>query len=181
MVESVLEKEGRVSVVVPHGVLFRGAAEGRIRQKMIEENLLDAVIGLPGNLFTTTSIPVAILVFDRSREKGGANQGRKDVLFVDASRDYLPGKNQDSLSDEHIRKIVATVAARQDVEKYAHVAPFEEIRDNDFNLNIPRYVDTFEEEVEIDIDAVQVEIEQLEKELVDVRAKMAEMLKEIER
>lgn len=181
MVESALEKEGRVSVVVPHGVLFRGAAEGRIRQKMIEENLLDAVIGLPGNLFTTTSIPVAILVFDRSREKGGANQKRKDVLFVDASRDYLPGKNQNSLSDDHIRKIVDTVAARQDMDKYAHVAAFEEIRDNDFNLNIPRYVDTFEEEVEIDIDAVQVEIEQLERELVDVRAKMAEMLKEIER
>ena len=181
MVESALEKEGRVSVVVPHGVLFRGAAEGRIRQKMIEENLLDAVIGLPGNLFTTTSIPVAILVFDRSREKGGANQERKDVLFVDASRDYLPGKNQNSLADGHIQKIVETVAARQDLEKYAHLAPFEEIRDNDFNLNIPRYVDTFEEEVEIDIDAVQVEIEQLEKELVDVRAKMAAMLKEIDR
>ena len=181
MVESALEKEGRVSVVVPHGVLFRGAAEGRIRQKMIEENLLDAVIGLPGNLFTTTSIPVAILVFDRSREKGGANQGRKDVLFVDASRDYLPGKNQNSLSDEHIQKIVATVAARQDLEKYAHLAPFEEIRENDFNLNIPRYVDTFEEEVEIDIDAVQVEIEQLEKELVEVQAKMAAMLKDVVR
>ncbi len=181
MVEAALEKEGRVSVVVPHGVLFRGAAEGRIRQKMIEENLLDAVIGLPGNLFTTTSIPVAVLVFDRSREKGGANQGRKDVIFVDASRDYLPGKNQNALSDEHIRKIVETVQARQEIEKYAHLAGFEEIRENDFNLNIPRYVDTFEEEAEIDIDAVQVEIELLESELVAVRVKMAAMLKEIER
>lgn len=181
MIEAALEKEGRVAVVVPHGVLFRGAAEGRIRQKMIEENLLDAVIGLPGNLFTTTSIPVAILLFDRSREKGGANDGRKDVIFVDASRDYLPGKNQNSLSNEHILKIVATVAARQDIEKYAHLAMVEEIRENDFNLNIPRYVDTFEEEAEIDIDVVQVEIEQLEKELVDVRVRMAEMLKEIVR
>ncbi|QSV46913.1 type I restriction-modification system subunit M [Geobacter benzoatilyticus] len=181
MVEAALEKEGRVSVVVPHGVLFRGGAEGRIRQKMIEENLLDAVIGLPGNLFTTTSIPVAILVFDRSREKGGTNQGRRDVLFVDASRDYLPGKNQNALSDDHIRKIMETVQARQEVEKYAHVAPFDEIKENDFNLNIPRYVDTFEEEAEIDIDAVQVEIEQLEEELVAVRARMAAMLKEIER
>ena len=181
MMEAALEKEGRVSVVVPHGVLFRGAAEGRIRQKMIEENLLDAVIGLPGNLFTTTSIPVAILVFDRSREKGGANHGRKDVIFVDASNDYLPGKNQNALSDEHLRKIVETVKARQEIEKYAHVAPFEEIRENDFNLNIPRYVDTFEEEAVIDIDAVQEEIDQLESELVTVRAKMAAMLKEIER
>jgi type I restriction enzyme M protein len=90
MVEAAQEKESRVSVVVPHGVLFRGAAEGRIRQKMIEENLLDTVVGLPGNLFPTTSIPVAILVFDRSREKGGANQRCMDVLFLDASREYLP-------------------------------------------------------------------------------------------
>ncbi|MDD2318591.1 MAG: type I restriction-modification system subunit M [Geobacteraceae bacterium] len=181
MVEAAIEKEGRVSVVVPHGVLFRGAAEGRIRQKMIEENLLDAVIGLPGNLFTTTSIPVAILVFDRSREKGGANEGRKDVIFVDASSDYLPGKNQNALSDDHIRRIVETVQTRKDVEKYAHVTEIEEIRENDFNLNIPRYVDTFEEEEEIDIDAVQDEIDQLEKELAEVRAKMVVMLKEIER
>lgn len=181
MIEAALEKEGRISVVVPHGVLFRGAAEGRIREKVIEENLLDAVIGLPGNLFPTTSIPVAILVFDRTREKGGVNQDRNDVIFVDASSDYLPGKNQNALSDEYILKIVATVDARQDIDKYAHVASIDEIRENDFNLNIPRYVDTFEEEAEIDIDAVQVEIEQLESELVTVRAKMAAMLKEIER
>ncbi len=181
MVEAALEKEGRVAVVVPHGVLFRGAAEGRIRQKMIEENLLDAVIGLPGNLFPTTSIPVAILVFDRSREKGGVNDARKKIIFVDASRDYLPGKNQNTLSDEHIHRIVKTVKSRKAVEKYAHLATFEEIKENDFNLNIPRYVDTFEEEEEIDIDAVQQEIDQLESELVKVRAKMARMLKEIER
>jgi type I restriction enzyme M protein len=179
MVEAALEKEGRVAVVVPHGVLFRGAAEGRIRQKMIEENLLDAVVGLPGNLFPTTSIPVAILVFDRSREKGGVNQNRKDVLFVDASREYLPGKNQNALSEEHIQKIVETVKSRRDVEKYAHVATFEQIKENDFNLNIPRYVDTFEEEEEIDIDTVQQEIDQLENELAEVRAKMAAKLKEI--
>jgi len=181
MVEAAQEKEGRVSVVVPHGVLFRGAAEGRIRQKMIEENLLDTVVGLPGNLFPTTSIPVAILVFDRSREKGGANQRRKDVLFVDASREYLPGKNQNALSNAHINKILATVKSREGVDKYAHVSTFDEIKENDFNLNIPRYVDTFEEEEEIDIDAVQQEIDALEKELVAVRAKMATKLKEIER
>ncbi|MBC8432459.1 MAG: type I restriction-modification system subunit M [Desulfobacterales bacterium] len=181
MVEAAQEKESRVSVVVPHGVLFRGAAEGRIRQKMIEENLLDTVVGLPGNLFPTTSIPVAILVFDRSREKGGANQLRKDVLFVDASREYLPNKNQNALSDAHIEKILAAVKARKDAGKYAYVATFDEIKENDFNLNIPRYVDTFEEEKEIDIDAVQQEIDALEKELVQVRAKMVIKLKEIER
>lgn len=181
MVETALEKQGRVAVVVPHGVLFRGAAEGRIRQKMIEENLLDAVIGLPGNLFPTTNIPVAILVFDRSREKGGTREACKNVLFVDASREFVSGKNQNTLSETHIDKIMRTYKARKEVGKYAHLAPFDEIKENDFNLNIPRYVDTFEEEEEIDIDAVQMEIDTLEKELAAVRMKMAEKLKEIQR
>jgi len=181
MVETALEKQGRVAVVVPHGVLFRGAAEGRIRQKMIEENLLDAVIGLPGNLFPTTNIPVAILVFDRSREKGGAHEDCKNVFFVDASREYVSGKNMNTLSEAHIDKIMDTYTARAEEEKYAHVAEFAEIKENDFNLNIPRYVDTFEEEEEIDINAVQVEIDELEKELAGVRLRMAEKLKEIQR
>ena len=181
MVEAAVEKEGRIAVVVPHGVLFRGAAELRIRQQLIEENLLDAVIGLPGNLFPSTGIPVAILIFDRSREKGGANENRKDVLFVDASgKDhYQAGKNQNILLDEHLDKIVAAVTAREEVEKYAHLATFDEIKENDFNLNIPRYVDTFEEEIEVDIVAVQAEITSLESELADVRSKMAELLKDI--
>ena len=179
MIEAALEKKGRVAVVVPHGVLFRGAAEGRIRRKLIEDNLLDTVIGLPGNLFPTTSIPVAILVFDRSREKDGPNAKRKDVLFIDASREYESGKNQNALLNEHIKKILKTSKARKDAEKYAHVAGFSEIEENDFNLNIPRYVDTFEEEEEIDIDAVQREIDQLEKELSKVRAKMAKKMKAI--
>ncbi len=181
MVEVALEKMGRVAVVVPHGVLFRGAAESRIRRKMIEENLLDAVIGLPGNLFPTTNIPVAILVFDRSREKGGTKEDCKNVLFVDASREFVSGKKQNTLSDEHIEKIMRTYRERKEVEKYAHVAEFDEIKENDFNLNIPRYVDTFEEEEPIDIDEVQKEIDALEKELAAVRVKMAEKLKEIQR
>jgi len=181
MIEAALEKEGRVAVVAPHGVLFRGGAEGRIRQKLIEDNLLDAVIGLPANLFPTTGIPVAILLFDRSREKGGANEKRRDIVFIDASREYQSGKNQNILTEEHIQKIVATCQARKEVEKYAHVASFDEIKENDFNLNIPRYVDTFEEEEEIDIDAVQQEIDQLEKELAEVRVKMVQKLAEIER
>ena len=181
MVEAAVEKKGRVAVIVPHGVLFRGAAEGRIRTKLIEDNLLDAVIGLPGNLFQTTSIPVAILIFDRSREQGGTNETRKDVLFIDASREYQAGKNQNSLLDEHINKILKAYKKRQDIDKYAHVASFEEIKENDFNLNIPRYVDTFEEEEEIDIDAVQSEIETLENELSKVRIKMSQLLKGIDR
>ncbi|GMR05990.1 MAG: type I restriction-modification system subunit M [Gammaproteobacteria bacterium] len=179
MIEAALEKEGRVAVVAPHGVLFRGGAEGRIRRKLIEDNLLDVVIGLPANLFPTTGIPVAILVFDRSREKGGANEKRQDVVFIDASREYQSGKNQNILLNEHIQKVVATFQARKDMDKYAHIATFEEIKENDFNLNIPRYVDTFEEE--IDIDAVQEEIDQLENELAAVRVEMAEKLAEIER
>lgn len=181
MVEAALEKEGRVAVVVPHGVLFRGAAEGRIRQKMIEENILDAVVGLPQNLFPTTSIPVAVLIFDRSREKGGPNEKCKDIFFIDASKEYIPGKNQNILSDQHIKKITQTYHNRKNVDKYACKVSMKKIRENDFNLNIPRYVDTFEEEEEIDIDAVQEEIDTLEKELVEVRKKMAEMMKSIER
>lgn len=176
MIESAQEKKGRVAVVVPHGVLFRGAREGRIRQHMIEENLLDAVVGLPGNLFPTTSIPVAILVFDRAREKGGSRESCSDVLFVDASNEMVSGKNQNSLSAEHLQKVVDTVAKRKNVEKYAQVVPVKEIVDNDFNLNIPRYVDTFEEEEPIDVDAVQAEIEELERQLVEVRKEMAERM-----
>ena len=181
MIEIAIENRGRIAVVVPHGVLFRGVAEGRIRRKLIEDNLLDTVIGLPGNLFPTTSIPVAILLFDRSREHGGANAGCKDVLFVDASKDYQPGKNQNALLDDHIEKILETCRERKDVEKYAHLAGFDEIAENDFNLNIPRYVDTYEEEEEIDIDEVQREIDRLEEELSKVRVEMAEKMKEIQR
>lgn len=179
MVETALPQEGRVAVVVPHGVLFRGGAEGRIRRALIEENLLDAVIGLPGNLFPTTSIPVAILVFDRAREKGGAREACQDVLFIDASRDYQSGKNQNALLEEHMAKVLSTFRVRQPVDKYAHVATLQEIADNDFNLNIPRYVDTFEEEEEIDVAAVEQEIERLEGELVEVRKKMKQYLKEL--
>ena len=179
MIEVALTKEGRVAVVVPHGVLFRGGAEGKIRQKLIEENLLDAVVGLPDKLFPTTGIPVAILVFDRSREVGGINEKRKDVLFIDASADYESGKNQNELSLAQINKIVESFEKREKIAKFSHVASFEELQENDFNLNIPRYVDTFEEEAEIDVMALQKEIEDLESELVQVRSKMALILEEI--
>jgi type I restriction enzyme M protein len=179
MIETALPQEGRVAVVVPNGVLFRSGAEGRIRRAVIEENLLDAVIGLPGNLFQTTSIPVAILVFDRAREKGGAREDCRDVLFIDASGDYQSGKNQNALLDGHIAKIIAAFRARQAATKYTHVASQQEIADNDFNLNIPRYVDTFEEEGKIDVAAVEEEIERLEGELAEVRARMKQYLLEM--
>ena len=179
MIEIAKRHSGRVAVIVPHGVLFRGGAEGKIRQALIEENLLDAVIGLPANLFTTTGIPVAILVFDRSREEGGANEKRKDVLFIDASKAFTASKTQNVMEDVHIEKVLAAYLAREFADKFAYVAPPEEIAENDYNLNIPRYVDTFEPEEEIDVAAVQKEINAIEAELADVRQRMAEYLKEL--
>ncbi len=172
MIETARESTGKIGVVVPHGVLFRGAAEGKIRQKLIEENLLEAVIGLPSNLFFGTGIPAAILIFNKGKTHG-------DVLFIDASREYKEAKNQNVLTDEHVQKIVASYQAFQTAEKYAYRATPQEIADNDFNLNIPRYVDTFEEEAEIDLDTVKAEITSLESQLVDVRVKMKGYLEEL--
>lgn len=177
MIEIAKRQTGRVAVIVPHGVLFRGGGEGAIRKALIEENLLDAVIGLPANLFTSTGIPVAILVFDRSREEGGANEGRRDVLFIDASRECTPGKTQNLLEAVHIERIAETYRARAEDAKYSHRASSEEIAENDFNLNIPRYVDTFEAEEEIDVAAVQQEIDRIEEELAELRAQMQAYLK----
>lgn len=179
MLEIALEKEGRVGVIVAHGILFRGSSEGRIRQQLIEENLLDAVIGLPANLFPSTSIPVAILIFDRSREKNGLNAKRRDVLFIDASREFQAGKNRNILLAEQIAKIVNTYKSRTQLDKYSYLANYKEIKANDFNLNIPRYVNTFEAEEEIDIKLVQNEIIQLETELSNVKKKMDNYLKEL--
>lgn len=172
MIETITETSGRVGVVVPHGVLFRGSTEGKIRQKLIEENLLDAVVGLPANLFYGTGIPAAILLFRKQKPDN-------TVLFIDASREYEDGKNQNRLTDTHLDKIVATYQARESVDKYAYLADFEEIKENDFNLNIPRYVDTFEEEEEIDIRAVQKEIDGIDAELAQVQEQMQGYLKEL--
>ena len=172
MIETAVEGDGRVAVVAPHGVLFRAGAEGKIRQKLIEENLLEAAIGLPANLFFGTGIPVAVLLF---------NKGKKttDTLFVDASREFEDGKNQNKLRAQDIDKIISTVRVFKTVEKYAYRATLAEIRENDFNLNIPRYVDTFEQETEVDVIAVQREIDDLEKELAEVRKEMTRHLAEL--
>ncbi len=179
MIEIARPRSGRVAVIVPHGVLFRGGSEKKIRQALIEENLLDAVVGLPANLFTTTGIPVAILVFDRSREQGGANEDSNNILFIDASKEFTPGKAQSVMTDDHIQRIIDTYRTRTERDKYSHLASLEEIRGNDYNLNIPRYVDTFEPEEEIDVAAVQEEINRLEDELVEVRGQMACYLREL--
>ena len=145
-------------------------AEGRIRKKLIDENLLDAVIGVPEKLFYGTGIPAAILVFKKGKKDKG-------VLFIDASREYKDGKNQNALTDENIAKIVATYQARKDVDRYAHLAKIDEIKENDYNLNIPRYVDTFEEEEEIDLMAVRAERQKLKKELAALEEEMEGYLK----
>lgn len=172
MVETMKPGTGRMAVVVPHGVLFRGAAEGKIRQKLIEENLLDVVIGLPEKLFYGTGIPAAILVL---RKKKADDK----VLFIDASRAYQDGKNQNLLRPSDLDTIIATALARQNVAKYAHLASPAEIAENDFNLNIPRYVDTFEEAETIDLMAVRAERLKLKAELAGLEEKMAGYLKEL--
>ncbi len=174
MVETMTEGTGRMGVVVPHGVLFRSGAEGRIRQALIEENLLDAVIGLPPNLFFGTGIPAAILVFRRDRGN------RTDVLFIDASREFERGKNQSFIRDDvEVRKILETYRFRKASDKYAYLATRDELSENDYNLNISRYVDTFEEESEIDIAEVQKSIASLEYKLGQVRGEMDKYLKEL--
>ena len=154
-----LAKTGTMAIVLPHGVLFRGASEGKIRKNIIDEKLLDAGIGLPANLFYGTSIPTCVLVF-KGREARGEN---KDILFIDASNDFEKGKNQNKLSPANIDKIIEAIRERKGIEKYAHVASLDEIKENDYNLNIPRYVDTFEEEEVIALDEVA-------RELQDVKA-----------
>lgn len=172
MIEIAREKTGKIGVVVPHGVLFRSGAEGKIRQSLIEENLLEAVIGLPANLFFGTGIPAAILLFNKGKQ-------HSDVLFIDASRDFKEAKNQNVLTHDQLARIVRTFREFKTVEKYAYRATPKELIDNDFNLNIPRYVDTFEEEAEIDLGQVKREIADLEKQLVTVRSKMDGYLKEL--
>jgi len=174
-----LDNFGRMAAVVPHGVLFRGASEGRIRQTVIEKNLLDAVIGLPANLFYGTTIPACILLFKKNRTT-------EDILFIDASgKDangnlrYEKDKNQNKLNEKQISDILAAYHARVDVEKFAHVATVTEIQGNDYNLNIPRYVDTFEEEELIDHEEVKGNIARIKSELAEVEAQMDKYLQEL--
>ena len=177
MVYHMDEADGRVAVLLPHGVLFRGGAEEEIRKWLISNvNRLDAVIGLPANLFHGTSIPVVILVLKSKRNGNGGN-----ILFIDASKDFVKGKNQNELSDEHIKKIIDAYAERKDIPKYAYVADIEEevIKKNDYNLNIPRYVDTSEEEAEIDLNAVKDDISKIDSEIDEVSKKLMESFKEL--
>lgn len=169
-----LAEDGRMATILPHGVLFRGGSEGKIRKQIIELNLLDAVIGLPEGLFYGTGIPACIMVFRKNRT-------RKDVLFIDASGEehYEKGKNQNKLREQDIEKIVETYEKRETIDKFSYVASYEEIKENDYNLNIPRYVDTFEEEEPVDMEAVKRNIAEIKKEIQEVEAQMEKYLKEL--
>ncbi|GGM28219.1 type I restriction-modification system subunit M [Paraliobacillus quinghaiensis] len=169
-----LAEEGRMATILPHGVLFRGSSEGKIRKQILEMNLLDAVIGVPEALFFGTGIPACIMVFQKNRK-------RNDVLFIDASSegDYEKGKNQNKLREQDIKKIIEMYEKYETVDKYSYVASMDEIKENDNNLNIPRYVDTFEEEELVDLKAVKQNINEIKSELESVEQKMKEYLKEL--
>ena len=186
MIEVAKEETGKVGVVVPHGVLFRGSSEGKIRQQVIKENILEAVIGLPSSLFFGTGIPAAILVFNKGRTIQ-TNQ-TTDILFIDASEHYQSGTNQNQLRQQDIEKVVQTYRNFADgkytagvvEDKYSYVATFDEVKENDYNLNIPRYVDTFEEEAPVDMSAVRQRIGTIEKDLEEVQREMQQYLEKLE-
>jgi type I restriction enzyme M protein len=169
-----LDDNGQMAVVLPHGALFRGGAEAHIRRYLIEDrNYLDAVIGLPANIFYGTSIPTCILVFKKCRENP------EDILFIDASQFFEKNKNQNRLREEDIDRIVDTYRRRVAIEKYSYAAPLEEVRENEYNLNIPRYVDTFEEEEPVDLSAVSAELTQLNADMTRTNAEIADFCREL--
>ena len=159
-----MDSDGRIAVLLPHGVLFRGNAEETIRKYIVKDlNYLDAVIGLPANCFQGTSIPVCCLVLKRER-----NGNNDNICFIDASKYYTQGKAQNSISQEDIDRIVNAYTERKDIEKFCHIATMEEIEENDYNLNIPRYVDTFEPEPEVDLQEVATDIRKVQAEIKDI-------------
>lgn len=184
MIETTYEDKGKVGVIVPHGVLFRGSSEGKIRKELIDENLLEAVIGLPANLFFGTGIPAAILIFNKVKT-------HTNILFIDASKEFESGKNQNKLTEKNIEKIVSefkkfkalpalkTESGEVLTDKFSYRATLNDIQDNEYNLNIPRYIDTFEEEEEVDIKSVHQDIVVLKKQLAESEAKMENFLREL--
>lgn len=168
-----LEESGTMAIVLPHGVLFRGAAEGVIREKLLKDGSIYAVIGMPANLFFGTSIPTTVIILKK-------NRSTRDVLFIDASKEFIKGKNQNKLSKENIDKIVDTYKRRENVERYAHVASFDEIKENDFNLNIPRYVDTFQEEEPVDMAAIGSTIRDIRMEKAKLESSLHDMISSLQ-
>ena len=167
-----LKADGTMAIVLPHGVLFRGAKEAKIRKALLDKNQIDAVIGLPANLFYSTGIPTVVLVLKK-------NKATRDVLFIDASKGFEKDKNQNKLRQEDIDKIISTYQERKDVDKYAHVAMMDEIKENDYNLNIPRYVDTFEPEPPVDLGKLTQEMTETQKEIEANEKELVSMMKDL--
>ena len=167
-----LKPTGTMAIVLPHGVLFRGASEGTIRKILLENGSIYAVIGRPSNMFYNTSIPTCIIVLKKHRE------GR-DVLFIDASSQFEKDKKQNVMNEEHIDHVLELYKNRQTVEKEAYLASYEDIQNNDYNLNIPRYVDTSEEEEEIDLKNLTVEIKNTNKEIKEGNTQLKQMLSDL--
>lgn len=167
-----LKSNGTMAIVLPHGVLFRGAAEGKIREKLLRSGNIYAVIGLPANLFYNTAIPTCIIVLKKHRD------GR-DVLFIDASKKFKKGKKQNEMEDEHINSILELYNKRETVDKESFLATFEDIEKNDFNLNIPRYVDNFEKEPDVDIDALLVDMKKTDEEIKQTETEFLSLLCEL--
>lgn len=167
-----LKSTGTMGIVLPHGVLFRGAAEGKIRQKLLEKGYIYAVIGLPAGIFYSTGIPTIIMVLKKDRP------GR-DVLFIDGSKEFVKGKPQNTLTDANIERLYKAYKDRKDEEKFCHVATFEEIKENDFNLNIPRYVDTFEPEPDVDLGELNKEMAETNEQIEANEKELLAMLKEL--
>ena len=167
-----LKSTGTMGIVLPHGVLFRGAAEGKIRQKLLEKGYIYAVIGLPAGIFYSTGIPTIIMVLKKDRP------GR-DVLFIDGSKEFVKGKPQNTLTDANIERLYKAYKDRKDEEKFCHVATFEEIQENDFNLNIPRYVDTFEPEPDVDLGELNKEMAETNEQIKANEKELLDMLKEL--
>ena len=167
-----LKSNGTMAIVLPHGVLFRGAAEGKIREKLLRAGNIYAVIGLPANLFYNTAIPTCIIVLKKHRD------GR-DVLFIDASKNFKKGKKQNEMEDEHINSILELYNKRETVDKESFLATFEDIEKNDFNLNIPRYVDNFEKEPDVDIDALLVDMKKTDEEIKQTETEFLSLLSEL--
>jgi type I restriction enzyme M protein len=169
-----LSENGTMAIVLPHGALFRSGAEGQIRKYIIDKlNYLDAVIGLPANLFYGTSIPATVMVFSKCRKDD------QEILFIEASKEFEKGKNQNHLTDENIAKIFETYKDRKEIEKYSHKATLDEIKENEYNLNIPRYIDTFEEEEPIDINEVAKSLKDLAKDEKVLQEKITKFTSEL--
>ena len=168
-----LSNNGQAFIILPHGVLFRGASEEKIRKQLIENNLIDSIIGLPDKLFMNTQIPTLILVLNK-------NKKTNDILFIDSSKNCIKKSKQNDMNEEHINKIISTYRERKEIEKYSHLASYEEIVKNDYNLNIPRYVDTSEEKKLPDLKEVVKDIIEIDNEIEKVNKELKELVEQLE-